>query len=99
MLLFSWGAFVTYTWDIVIRLRPAIFVAIAAVLLLSLPSQILELYLIDIETIGETIAARGDGSASMLQTVQAIRPLLLAMLAGLGSMIVLWLSSVHLAPA
>ena len=86
----------TYTWDIVIRLRPAMFVAIAAVLLLSLPSQILELYLIDIETIGETIAARGDGSASVLQTVQAIRPVLLGMLAGLGSMIVLWLSSVHL---
>src|SRR5262245_32767790 len=39
----------TYNWEIVVRLRPTIFVSLLALVILSQPTQIVELYLIDIE--------------------------------------------------
>ena len=40
-----------YAWEIVIRLRPTIVVAALALLILAVPSQIHELYLVDIENV------------------------------------------------
>ena len=63
--------------------------------LLSLPSQILELYLIDIET--TRAAPSPDGAAaSLLQILQSTHQIILAGAAGLFAMVVLWLSSAHL---
>src|SRR5262245_45029765 len=78
-----------YTWDIVIRLRPQMFVALMAVLILALPSQFLELYLIDIEALTVT-------DATAAQRALAGYSMILAMLGGIGTMIMLCLSCAHL---
>lgn len=86
-------------WDIIIRLRPTIFVAVLAFVLLSQPSQILELYLIDIETTQAALADGVDSSSSrhsVLQIFWEMRHILLAMAAGVLAIAVLWLSSAHL---
>jgi hypothetical protein len=86
-------------WDIIVRLRPTIFVVAVALALLSLPSQILELYLIDIEVMREAIFEGGEGAVrwtSPLLILQDTHQILQAVGAGLVAMIVLWLSSTHL---
>ena len=86
-------------WEIVIRLRPTIFVAALAFVLLSLPSQILELYLIDIETMHGALFKGVGGEVrkpSLALLLSDTRSILFALAAGALAMIVLWLSSVHL---
>ena len=86
-------------WEIIIRLRPTIFVAALAFILLSLPSQMLELYLIDIETIRGALLKEVSGvewKPPLVLVLSETRPILFAMAAGALAMIVLWLSSVHL---
>jgi hypothetical protein len=84
-------------WEIVIRLRPVIVVAAFAFVLLSLPSQILELYLIDIETVrGVLIKEVGGDWKPSWQLLRETLPIQFAMAAGAITMLVLWLCSAHL---
>jgi len=83
-------------WEIIIRLRPTIFVAAVAFILLSLPNQMLELYLIDIETIRGALFKEVSGGLPLARMLSETRPILFAMAAGGLAMFVLWLSSVHL---
>lgn len=82
-------------WEVVVCLRPTLFVAIFAYLVLALPSQMHELYLIDIENV--LLRQRlADGPNSIISFILAVRPILVSMAFGLLSMIMLWLASVHL---
>lgn len=86
-----------YTWDIVVRMRPTLFVAALAFLVLSQPQQMLELYLIDIENVlSRQIEFGQEDATSFLAFALAGRPVLIAMLCGAGAILVLWLGSVHL---
>ncbi len=84
-----------YAWDIVIRLRPTIFVAGLAILVLAVSSQMLELFLIDIETV-QAQAARSGSSSDLWTNLVALRPILTAAAGGLFAVIVLWLCNIHL---
>lgn len=86
-----------YAWDIVVRLRPTIFVAALAFLILSQPQQVLELYLIDIENVlSRQIELGREGATSLLAFAAAARPILVAMICGWAAITLLWLGSVHL---
>lgn len=84
-----------YAWDVVVRLRPTIFVAALAILILAVPSQMLELFLIDIETVTD-LPTGSAGNPVNFATVVALRPILVAATAGAFTVIVLWLCTVHL---
>lgn len=85
------------TWDIVIRLRPTIFVALITFLVFSLPSQILELYLINIETLlDRSIGQDNGGNSTFLTVVTTARPIVLSMVFGILAILILWLASVRL---
>jgi MFS family permease len=92
----------TRTWDIVIRLRPTIVVAALAFAILALPSQIFDLYLIDIETVDAEVRKFYDHDpgkppdTSVFQFLANTYAIWCAMLAGVLAMVVLWLSSAHL---
>ena len=91
----------TCTWDIVIRLRPTIVAALAFAIL-ALPSQIFDLYLIDIETVDAEVRKFYDHDpgkppdTSVLQFFANTYAIWCAMLAGVLAMVVLWLASAHL---
>jgi hypothetical protein len=82
-------------WEMIIRLRPAIFVAVIAFALLSLPTQILELYLIDIQTMRTILIGEG-GPFTLWHLLGETHQVLLAALTGLIAILVLWLSGSHL---
>jgi hypothetical protein len=94
------------SWEVVVRLRPTLFVAIITVALLALPGQILELYMINVETIWLSVFAPPSLERFIWEVepwtkfvpdiLQRSRPELLAMLTGVGSISVLWLSSIQL---
>jgi hypothetical protein len=92
----------TRLWDIVVRLRPTIIVAALAFAILALPSQILDLYLIDVDTVDAEILKFYDHDpgkppdTSVLQFLANTYTIWCAMLAGLFAMVALWLSSAHL---
>jgi hypothetical protein len=96
-----------HAWDVIIRLRPTIFVAAVAILALSLPSQMIELYIIDIERWLETFPTLTDPALDdpafadqrmpwLLAVAESARFILIAMAAGLLAMLILWLGSLHL---
>ena len=63
----GWGNWVMgHAWEIVVRLRPTILAAGFAFAILALPSQMLELYLIDMEAVATELPSsamrrRGNG--------------------------------------
>src|SRR5262245_46497505 len=92
-----------HTWEVVVRLRPTILAAAFAFAILGLPSQILELYLIDIEAVTTEFsklrnAAPGHWppAAALLAFWNSTYTVWCSMLAGLFAMVVLWLASAHL---
>jgi hypothetical protein len=92
-----------HTWEIVVRLRPAILAAAFAFAILALPSQMLELYLIDIETVTTEFAKLRNAEpgqwpprAAMLTFWNNTYTIWFSMAAGLFTMVVLWLASAHL---
>lgn len=92
-----------HTWEIVVRLRPTILAAALAFAILALPSQMLELYLIDIETVSTELAklrnvAPGQWPpvAAVLAFLNSTHTIWFSMVAGLFTMLVLWLASAHL---
>lgn len=86
-----------YAWDIVVRLRPTIFVAALAYLIFSTPAQMLELYLIDIENVlTRQIELGREGQSSLWAFLSAGRPIVTAMVCGLFAVIALGLGSIHL---
>ena len=91
-----------HAWEIVIRLRPTIFAAAMTFVILSLPSQMLELYLIDIETVGaellkfKDIGPGAPPKTAVVQFLGATYTIWSAIAAGLFAVLVLWLASVHL---
>jgi len=79
-------------WEIVVRLRPTIFVAALAFLTLSSPSQSQELYLIDIEEVIEW-----SRDASLFALVQGpARSVIIAAIFCLFVVFALWFSSLYL---
>lgn len=86
-----------YAWDIVVRLRPTIFVAVLAFLIFSKPAQMLELYLIDIENVLTRQLELGrEGQSSLWAFLIAGRPIWTAMICGVVTVALLGLGSVHL---
>lgn len=90
-----------YAWEIVVRLRPMLIVAALAFAILAVPSQMLELYLIDIETVAaERLKFRqprpDEPPQTILRFLINIYTIWCAMLSGLGAMIVMWLAAAHL---
>lgn len=91
-----------YTWDIVVRLRPVIVVAALAYLILALPSQMLELYLIDIDSVRFELSQIGQSPGAneppltVLGFLLSLYPIWAAMIAGLLAMLVIWISAAHL---
>ncbi len=80
-----------HVWEIVVRLRPVLFVAAFAFLALSLPSQILELYLINIETVDVDMT-----KITVLTFLQQNLGIAISIVTGLFAMLMLWLGSLHL---
>lgn len=86
-----------HAWDIVVRLRPTIFVAALAFLILSQPQQMLELYLIDIENVlSRQIELGTEGQLSLWAFLTAGRPIVTAIVCGILTISMLGLGSVHL---
>jgi hypothetical protein len=92
-----------HTWEIVVRLRPTILAAAFAFAILALPSQMLELYLIDIETVTTEFAKLRNAAPGQWPPASAAIAFLnstytiwFSMAAGLFTMLVLWLASAHL---
>jgi hypothetical protein len=100
----GWGNWVMgHAWEIVVRLRPTILAAGFAFAILALPSQMLELYLIDMEAVATESAklrnaAQGQWppAAAVLTFLNNTYTIWFSMAAGLFTMIVLWLASAHL---
>ena len=91
-----------HTWEIVIRLRPTIVVAALAFLILAVPSQMHELYLVDIENVRLEwhnfwkLESGHNDKTTLLQLLANSNAIWCAMLAGMLAMLVLWLTSAHL---
>src|SRR5262245_64430374 len=91
-----------YVWEIVIRLRPTIVVAALALLILAVPSQMHELYLVDIENVRLEwhnfwkLEPGHTDKTTLIQLLANINTIWCAMLAGMLAMLVLWLTSAHL---
>jgi hypothetical protein len=84
---------VAYYWEIVVRLRATIFVAAIAFIILSQPTQIIELYLIDIEG----VLGRLSGPETQLSSaLLAASPMAVPVSLSLFAVLAIWLAGVHL---
>jgi len=93
------------TWEVVVRVRPTLLVAIVGAAILMLPSQVLELYIIDAEAIRlavfkppsfENLLSFSEVWTQLSTVATQLRSLFMFGLAGIVAAIVLWLSTIHL---
>ncbi|MFM1815735.1 MAG: hypothetical protein RLZ98_2430 [Pseudomonadota bacterium] len=90
-----------HSWETVVRLLPVVFVAGLAYLVLSQPPQMVELYLIDIETFTNRLIERGAADKPLSFGLVPIYlgaglPILVAMAFGLVATLFMWLGGLHL---
>ena len=87
------GNRVAYHWEIVVRLRASIFVAAIAFVILSQPTQILELYLIDIEGV---LGRQSSQATELTGALLAASPMAIPIGLCLFAVLAIWLAGVHL---
>jgi hypothetical protein len=82
-------------WHVISALRPTICVAAIAFILLSLPAQLLELYLIDIDTAAQAFSPES-GQLHAFELISTAQHILLSIVTGVILTLVLWLGSIRL---